>query len=147
MHRLEFYPRLPGKDTHPPSKKVLIAEEDDELRSALVLELSKDGYNIVEVEDGLELRDYLEAVQSPQSPLDWPTVIISDVELSGCGGIEVCEWLHALDKFLPFILLTWRNQPTARAAAERAGASYIFEKPLRVHDLRSAVSFLACLYG
>jgi DNA-binding response OmpR family regulator len=145
MHRLEFHPRLLGKDTHPPSKKVLIAEEDDELRTSLVLELSKDGYNIIEVEDGLELRDYLEAVQLPRSPLDWPAVIISDVELSGCGGVEVCEWLHALDKFLPFILLTWRNEPKARAAAERAGAWYIFEKPLRVHELRNAVSFLAGL--
>ena len=38
---------------------VLLAEDDDDLREALAARLKREGLRVVEVEDGLELRDYL----------------------------------------------------------------------------------------
>lgn len=46
------------------ASRVLVVEDDDELRDELVIELSKDGHEVVALEDGLELVDYLQAADS-----------------------------------------------------------------------------------
>jgi DNA-binding response OmpR family regulator len=124
---------------------VAVAEEDEGLRNALIDELSRGGFQVVELEDGLELRDYLEFAQSSVSRLSWPAVVVSDVELSGCGGIEVCEWVQVVQMEMPFILLSSTTELNIREAAQRAGAAYLFKKPISVEEVREAVAVLAGL--
>lgn len=122
---------------------VLVAEEDEEMRGKLVGELEKDGFRVVGLEDGLELRDYLDAAYSPQQTLVRPAVVISDATLAGMGGLEVCEELHHQASSPPFILLAERDQADVYEAAERAGADFVFDKPIDMEELRSIVSWLA----
>jgi two-component system response regulator PrrA len=127
----------------PSPKTVLVAEEDDDVREGLMEELKKEGYRVVGLEDGLELRDYLEAAYSQDSTVSAPAVVITDATLPGVGGIEVCEELHAHEMWPPFIVLANHDELEVFEAAERAGADFVFDKPIDVEELRNVVSWLA----
>jgi CheY-like chemotaxis protein len=138
--RVNFsYPSM----TQPAPKTVLVAEEDDAVREGLIAELRKEGYRVVGLEDGLELRDYLEAAYAQDATVSQPAVVISDASLPGIGGIEVCAELHHQDSWPGFIVLADHNQFEVFEAAERAGADFVFDKPIDVEELRNVVSWLA----
>ncbi len=82
---------------------VLLAEDDDALRAQLSTALAHDGNRVISLEDGLELLDYLKLVHAGRLPA--PDVIVSEVELTGCGCAEACR--HAGLEFsgVPLILL------------------------------------------
>lgn len=58
-------------------------------------------------------------------------------------GITICERLFVKGDTTPFIFLAPQNNYQAHDAAERVGAAYVFDKPVRVEELRDAVFFLA----
>lgn len=125
------------------SPKVLIATQVDDVRAGLGEKLRKDGYEVVFFPDGLTLRDYLDTAFSPHEASKRPAVVISDAALSGLGGLEVCEALHHQPQSPPFILLAEQDQLEIYAQAERAGADFVFDKPVNTEELRSVVSWLA----
>lgn len=127
----------------PAPKTVLVAEDDEAMRDGLMEELRKDGFKVVGLEDGLELRDYLDAAYSADGTLTPPAVVISDATLPGVGGIQVCEELHHQANWPPFIVLADHDAPEVYEAAERAGADFVFDKPIDIDELRNVVSWLA----
>ena len=129
--------------SEPAPKTVLVAEVDDAMRSGLMEELRKEGFTVVGLEDGLELRDYLEAAYSVDSTVTQPAVVISDASLPGLGGIEVCEELHHHATWPSFIVLAEHDSLDVYEAAERAGADFVFDKPIDMEELRNVVSWLA----
>jgi DNA-binding response OmpR family regulator len=72
-----------------------------------------------------------------------PAVVISDATLPGVGGIEVCEELHHQSAWPPFIVLADHDSLEVYEAAERAGADFVFDKPIDMDELRNVVSWLA----
>jgi DNA-binding NtrC family response regulator len=115
-----------------PANAVLLAEEDEEERSALADELRRHGYRVVEVEDGLELKDYLE--------LAAPRVIVSEAEMEGCGGLDVLAELHQTSCSMPFIVL---NRTADRELSRRAlslDAAFVLEGPVTPTQVCDAVS-------
>jgi CheY-like chemotaxis protein len=123
------------------SKTVLLAEEDEQMREELADELREDGYQVITVEDGFELCDYLDLAHHSEGKLPNPDVIISDVELSGWGGMEICRRM-AGEENLPFILLA-PDDPDTWEDAERAGAAHVLDKPVNHDDLLDAVACYA----
>jgi DNA-binding response OmpR family regulator len=123
--------------------RIIVAEDDDALREALVSELTKDGHVVVPLEDGLELRDYLDIAKRSGSTLRWPDVVVSDVTLPGVGGVEVLQDLFLEGDATPFVFLASPNTLEARTAAEQVGAAYVFDKPISMERLRDTVCFLA----
>lgn len=122
---------------------VLVAEEDETLRNELANQLGDDGYRLVMVEDGLELRDYLEVARHPNALVRWPDVIVSDVSLSGHSGIDLCTWVLAQHEWTPFILLAAREDEESHEAGDRVGATFVLDKPLDMEQLHDAVTVLA----
>jgi CheY-like chemotaxis protein len=125
-------------EPHPAT--VLLAEEDEEIRDELASELRNDGYEVVAVEGGLELCDYLELARFSNGSVPLPDVIVSDTELSGFGGLEICEMLAGAGAKVPFILLAGNDDPDSWEDAERAGASHVLDKPVDLLELRDAVA-------
>ncbi len=117
---------------------VLVAESDDGLRGALAGVLSRDGYRVVAVEDGLELFDYLALAERSAGRLPLPRLVISDAELAGCSGVEACRRLRAAPPRLPVVLLT--GDRAAARDALLAGACDIVRKPVDVEELRGVVA-------
>jgi CheY-like chemotaxis protein len=122
-------------ESHP--RTVLIAEEDAEMREILVRELRADGYQVIALEDGLEVCDYLERAQFSNGNLPQPDLILSDARLSGYGGLEICRMVSA-EK--PFILLAPHDDPDSWGGAEEAGACHVLDVPLDISELHNAIA-------
>jgi len=120
---------------------VLLAEQDDELREEAAEALRRDGFQVIEVEDGLELQDYLDAL-SESGFMSQPDVIISDAALPGYSGLEVLVHLRERDRVTPFILLASEESPVTEEAQIR-GADLVLPKPVDIDQLRTAVSVTA----
>ena len=115
---------------------VLLAEDDDILRELLQLRLEKEGLRVVEVEDGLELRDYLELCR-PGGDLSQPDIVISDVNMPGQTGPEAIEQSPFCTA--PVVLISACSGPELREWGARLGVKAIFEKPVDLDLLMVAV--------
>jgi DNA-binding response OmpR family regulator len=122
--------------------RVLLAEDDDEMRDILAEALRARGYHVIEASNGPELRDWLRRAQAEQGFEPPPDLIISDVRMPGISGLEVLSWLRQRDWSTPVILITAFGDLDAHQEAERLGAT-MFDKPLAVDSLVFAALVLA----
>ncbi len=84
-------------------RKVLVLEDEENIRSFVVINLKRAGYQTVEAGTGEEA---LEAVR------DNPDIKVAllDIMLPGIDGFEVCRRLRAMDNRIGIIMLTARTQ-------------------------------------
>lgn len=115
---------------------ILLAEDDDDLRELMAARLTREGMKVIEVEDGLELRDYLELCR-PGGTVTEPDVVITDWNMPGESGTEALS--HAPDLHAPVVLISSFGGPELQAAAAEAGAAAIFEKPFDLDLLVVAI--------
>jgi DNA-binding response OmpR family regulator len=134
LHSIHFAP--PALDSPP---TLLLVEEDESLRDALATVLSQEGFQVVEVEDGMEAEDYLSLTSLQGGPLPCPSVIVSDVSLSGSNGLELLSHLRAMNVRTPFILINADETPAFYERAERLDASYVLPRPTRPAELKRAI--------
>jgi len=119
--------RIPG---NPP--RILVAEDDGEMRSLLLDALRRDGYEVCEAEDGGRL---LAQVADASKPLD---LVISDIRMPICTGLAILEAMRRTGLSVPVILMTAFGDQETRALVEGLGA-ILFDKPFGMDDLRTAV--------
>jgi CheY-like chemotaxis protein len=120
-------------------RRILIAEDDKEMRHLLASVLSRDGWQVVEAQDGCELLKHIGSLllRSPDAiSLD---LIISDVRMPGRSGLDVLAGLRRADWATPYILITAFGSDGVHREALRLGASAVFDKPFEIDDLRAAV--------
>ena len=84
-------------------KKVLILEDEDNIRSFVVINLKRAGYEVVEAATGQEALDKLQSEQDI-------SVAILDIMLPDIDGFEVCRRIRATSKQMGIIMLTARTQ-------------------------------------
>jgi CheY-like chemotaxis protein len=140
--RLPRQLRLPIKE--PPIKdsarrpRVLLAEDDADMRRLVGLVLRMAGYNVVEADSGVMLlrRVELAASRGAQPPYD---AIVSDVYMPDLTAIEVLEALQSRDLSVPIVLITAYGNEETRAEAKSLGVVDLLEKPLDWSALRTAV--------
>lgn len=83
----------------------------------------------------LSLADYdVETFSSAEQALKniasaTPDVIVSDVKMRGCDGLELLEKIVAADPTLPVILITGHGDISMAVTAMQGGAYYFIEKP------------------
>jgi CheY-like chemotaxis protein len=122
--------------------RVLVAEDDPEMRRLIVDVLRRDGYEVAEAIDGGDLAAKLaESLTRNPQPCEFD-VVISDMRMPGSNGLEIFEQIAAAGWTLSTVLMTAFGDEETRRRAKRAGAVYL-EKPLWLDDLRDAVSRLA----
>jgi two-component system response regulator (stage 0 sporulation protein F) len=116
--------------------RVLLAEDDDDMRNLLANALREEGFQVLEACDGNDLvncilNDLLLSDGSRSIDL-----IITDVRMPGASGLSVLESLRCVDGWTPVILITAFGSDMLHAEAQRLGASAVLNKPFNVHDLR-----------
>ena len=108
---------------------VLVAEDDDELRELLVWALRRDGADVVELEDGDELLDFLDFIARFQNPRGLPDLILTDVRMPGCSGLDMIALALARGVSCPFVVLTGYADERVRTKAEAIGNTTVLSKP------------------
>jgi two-component system, OmpR family, response regulator len=109
-----------------PEPRLLIAEDDAELRSLLTRGLREAGFDVTAVESG---RATLEAVE------DGPDALVIDIGLPDADGRDVCQALRAGGCLAPVLFLTARDALTDRLAGFNAGGDDYLIKPFHFDEL------------
>ena len=113
--------------------RVLVADDDDDIRSLVTLRLSRAGYEVIAARDGEE------ALQLAREHR--PDVAVLDVGMPRLSGWEVTERLRENEAThgLPVILLTARAQESDVARGYEVGAQAYIKKPFSPQELRERV--------
>jgi CheY-like chemotaxis protein len=117
---------------------VLVADDDEDMRSLVAETLRAEGYNVIEASDGAELVDYLR--RTLDEPIDRPDVVVSDVLMPNLSGLAVLDALRRAEWNVPVVLMTVLADDSVRTIARRLGAVGVLRKPFDSDALRSAVS-------
>ncbi len=114
--------------------RILVAEDDATSRSLLVALLSRWGYAVEAVEDGVAA---LERFRKP----DPPNLAVLDWVMPRMDGIEVCQRLRQEGVVTPLylVLLTARGEKTEIIRGLQAGANDYVTKPYDPDELRARI--------
>jgi len=129
--------------------RVLVGEDDAEMRRVLAEALRDRGYTVVQCSDGMSVLSRLSSVLlSPETTArdsDHFDLIISDIRMPGVDGLSILEGVHLFEGFPPMILITAFGDEETHAEADRLGVAAMFDKPFDVDDLLRKVEELVPL--
>jgi DNA-binding response OmpR family regulator len=117
------------------SLRILLAEQDRQMRSILALVLHQDGHEVVEAQDASELLEALASTLIEPTRPDFDLVVCEHA-LPGIPGLSVLAGLRARARDTGFILIT--GHPTVAARARRLGAE-VLHPTFDVRALRGAI--------
>jgi DNA-binding response OmpR family regulator len=113
------------------NQTILIVEDDREVLDLLIRILSSKGYTAMKEERGSEALHIAARIR--------PDLVILDLNLPDCNGIEVLDRLKAIDETIQVIILTgYGSQEAVRSAMEN-GAFDFLTKPFEIHELCAVV--------
>jgi len=122
--------------------RVLVAEDDPEMRKLVVDALRKDAHEVLEAHDGASMLVILAEAFHLDNTLGRIDVIVSDMRMPVWSGLELLERLAEAGWKIPSILMTAFGDEETRLSAARVGAM-LMDKPLSMGELRQAVNRLA----
>lgn len=116
-------------------KKVLVLEDEANIRSFIVINLKRAGYETVEAGTGQEALDQLR--RNPDV-----NVALLDVMLPDMDGFEVCRRIRAGDNRIGIIMLTARTQEMDKVTGLMTGADDYVTKPFSPAELTARIDAL-----
>ena len=116
-------------------KKILVCEDEESIRSFVVVNLERAGYQVIQAASGEEALERYAAD---------PTVDIAllDVMLPGIDGFAVCRRLREQNKGMGIIMLTARTQEAEKVSGLQMGADDYVTKPFGTAELIARVDAL-----
>ncbi len=114
--------------------KILIAEDDLDIRELVVLALQFHGHQVTSAADGVQ------AVEKAQE--DTFDLILMDVRMPRMTGYEACRRLRELEatREVPIIFLSAKGQETEIKAGMDAGATQYILKPFAPDSLAERIN-------
>ena len=116
-------------------KKVLILEDEENIRSFVVINLKRAGYSVVEAGTGEE------ALEKLQKYPDMGVAIL-DIMLPDIDGFEVCRRIRATNQQMGVIMLTARTQEMDKITGLMTGADDYVTKPFSPAELTARIDAL-----
>jgi len=103
--------------------KVLVVDDEEDIRELVRLNLAKEGYEVLDCDSGEQALSLSRAKQ--------PDLIVLDLMLPGIDGIEVCRRLRADPKTaaIPIVILTAKGEDADVVAGLEVGAEDYVVKP------------------
>ena len=114
--------------------RILVADDDAEMRALLTVVLRNDGYEVVACADGSRLVEYLEALWARPDKIDIDAMVC-DMRMPGLTGLEVLERLGQRPDFPPMILMTAFGDALLHRRARQLGVYASLDKPFEVEHL------------
>jgi DNA-binding response OmpR family regulator len=131
---LKGAPMTEGSDRQPVGARVLVVDDDAEMRTLLRRTLEFDGHQVTERDRGTHVLAALREV-----PVD---LIILDKEMPGMTGFDLLPLVRREFPEVPILLVTAFGGRRVELSAIRLGATSYLEKPFRLSELREAVEGL-----
>ena len=116
-------------------KKVLILEDEVNIRSFVVINLKRAGYDAIEAGTGMDALERLK--ENPDIG-----VAILDIMLPDIDGFEVCRNIRATNKQIGIIMLTARTQEMDKVTGLMTGADDYVTKPFSPAELTARLDAL-----
>ena len=116
-------------------KKVLILEDEVNIRSFVVINLKRAGYEAIEAGTGMEALEKIR--ENPDIG-----VAILDIMLPDIDGFEVCRRIRATSKQIGIIMLTARTQEMDKVTGLMTGADDYVTKPFSPAELTARIDAL-----
>ena len=116
-------------------KKVLVLEDESSIRSFIVINLRRAGYQVVEAETGEQALELLAQHSDVR-------VALLDIMLPGIDGFEVCRRIRATNPTIGIIMLTARSQEMDKVTGLMTGADDYVTKPFSPAELIARVDAL-----
>ena len=110
--------------------RILIVDDEPNLRHTVGYNLRREGYEVVQVPDG---ETALTAAQSQP-----PDLVVLDLMLPGIDGLEVCRRLRQ-GSAVPILMLTARDTEIDRVVGLEVGADDYLAKPFSMRELMARV--------
>jgi CheY-like chemotaxis protein len=139
--------RFVPPDLHP---RILLADDDPDLRSVISLVLGAQGFDVIEARDGAELLDLVSPAflgppgqAAPRLPAE---LVISDLRMPGITGLSVLGGLRDLELRIPFILITAFGDAATHALAHQLGATAVLDKPFDMPSFLGLVRACVATY-
>jgi len=134
--------KLEAQGYIPHTPRVILAEDDEELRRLLASTLRRDGYEVLEASNGFELLELLADQLLHLGSMDCCKLVIADIRMPGANGLQALEALRGWDWATPLMVITAFGDEKALAQSRRLGVDAMFDKPFDLDDFRTAVYYL-----
>lgn len=118
------------------SKRVLVLEDEVQIREFIVINLRRVGYDVIEAKTG-------EEALSIYGRMDRIDIAVLDIMLPGIDGFTVCKKFREQDKRMGIILLTAKSQEMDKVMGFTMGADDYVVKPFSPMELLARVDALA----
>lgn len=112
------------------SDRILIVDDDPEIRRLLADYLAKNGFDAYTARDGREMRQALE-----RHAIDF---VVLDLNLPDADGLALCRKLR-VDSDVPVLMLTARGEETDRIVGIEMGADDYLVKPFSPRELLARI--------
>ena len=116
-------------------RKVLVLEDEANIRGFIVINLRRAGYEVIEAETGEEALEKLQQNHDIR-------VALLDIMLPGIDGFEVCRRIRATNAQIGIIMLTARSQEMDKVTGLMTGADDYVTKPFSPAELTARVDAL-----
>ncbi len=111
--------------------KILVAEDDENIRTGLTDTLESEDYAVIEACDGQEALDLFE-----RESFD---LVLLDVMMPGKNGFDVCKAIRSKDECIPIIMLTAKGEEIDKVVGLKLGADDYITKPFGIHELLARI--------
>jgi len=106
--------------------RILLVEDEENIRAGIKLNLELEGYEVIEAETGKQAISRFE-----NEHFD---LIVLDVMLPELNGFDVCEQIRLTNTQVPILMLTAKSEPADRVTGLKKGANDYLPKPFVLEE-------------
>ena len=114
------------------SIRILVAEDDHNIRTGLIDTLESEGYHAAGAADGIQALKMFEK--------DKYDLVILDIMMPGKSGYDVCREIRSQNEDVPVIMLTAKGEEIDKVVGLQLGADDYITKPFGVHEFLARIS-------
>ena len=112
-------------------KKILIIEDEPNIRELVLYNLQANGYEGIQAEDGI--------MGITMVHTEKPDLILLDIMLPGKSGYDICRELRSEGNNTPIIMLTAKNEEIDKVLGLEFGADDYISKPFGIRELMARI--------
>jgi DNA-binding NtrC family response regulator len=112
-------------------KKILIAEDDCDIRNILTVILGDEGYEIIQAENGQQA---LKTIRTQHIDL-----LLLDIKMPNLSGIDVLYYMHKEGYKIPVIILTAYLQAKEDPEVKQKNVLAFLVRPISFDELKSKI--------